>query len=457
MYDHRNQYRCTIIRGKSQKEMDNFLPTYASIIEEICPCRTEDFRALFDAAFLVYVPEVTEKTLNNHRTEIVGKLFGMYYKSTDGNVYPSERTLEFLSDNDQPAFFKDICFKMQFPNGMDSPNKILERIKNKISIRQIPFLVKTLLYARDAGLNITKNDIGYYILNSLDVLQGKVNPVEIIEQIDSDKKNGIERKINNLGEASSYNMQHINEQINLIELANLVIVESDGVVHLNMREKETLDFFAGFWDKTPEFDVYSYGISTAKERKLIRLEWDEYFAKLSSNTDIFKTTAVALGISEKTKPTKGRTDLVAIGDEGEMYVFNYEKKRVKEFDSRLARKVIHLGKTRGLGYDIQSVFAEPGDRAEYVKYIEVKSTKRVTAPDIKDASWIDTINITRNEWVAALQHGDFYSIYRVYLVRGNVIIYVIENINRKEKEGTIKITPLVYRLDFSNIAVNTVI
>ena len=39
MYDHKKQYRCTIIRGKSKKEMDDLLPAYALVIDEICPCK----------------------------------------------------------------------------------------------------------------------------------------------------------------------------------------------------------------------------------------------------------------------------------------------------------------------------------------------------------------------------------------------------------------------------------
>ena len=118
MYDHTRQYRCTIIRGKSQKEMDDLLPAYALVIDEICPCTHEDFEESFNNAFKRFLPESEriKKTLDNHRTEISGKLFGMYYFAEDGMVYESERTAKFLVDNDQPAFFKDICYKMQFPN-----------------------------------------------------------------------------------------------------------------------------------------------------------------------------------------------------------------------------------------------------------------------------------------------------------------------------------------------------
>ena len=63
MYDHSKQYRCTIIRGKSQKEMDDFLPAYAKVINEICPCDAEDFEQLFNNAFMRYLPEESRKHL----------------------------------------------------------------------------------------------------------------------------------------------------------------------------------------------------------------------------------------------------------------------------------------------------------------------------------------------------------------------------------------------------------
>lgn len=107
-----------------------------------------------------------------------------------------------------------------------------------------------------------------------------------------------------------------------------------------------------------------------------------------------------------------------------------------------------------MGYDIQSVIAEPGDFSEFVKYIEVKSTKRVTAPDLKDEVWTDTINITRNEWIAAMQHKEFYSIYRVYFIRGGVVMYIIKNPYQKKMDNIIDVVPLTYRVDFQNNSID---
>lgn len=161
MYDHTKQYRCTIIRGKSQKEMDDLLPAYAKVVDEICPCKADEFENRFNNAFQYYLPESEriKKTLDNHRTEISGKLFGMYYFSPDGFVYESERTQKFLEDNDQPAFFKDICYKMQFPNGTQKQRTLAMRISDGICIRPNAFLIKFLCVAKAANISITKKKL----------------------------------------------------------------------------------------------------------------------------------------------------------------------------------------------------------------------------------------------------------------------------------------------------------
>lgn len=459
MYNHEHQYRCTIVRGKSISLMDDILPTYAKIIDDICPCLESEFKDKFDNELRSILSNPTQKTLDNHRTENASTLFGMYFLDDDGIIYATERTKKFLEDNDQPAFFKDMCFKLQFPSGMDSIKTIRDRLDNDISLRPVPFIIKVLLILKDHNITLNKKEIGYYILNSLDVLQGIATPKEVIARVLSDRSSGVERVITIPGKASSYTMQHINEQLVYMELANLIII-TDGEVHPNTRDIQTLEYFASFHNEPPIFDAYSYDFNDIEQRKLLRSDWNKYYGLLSDNIGKFDTTISSLGITEEEVPpttTTGRKDLMAIGDEGEMIVYEFEKNRVKAFNTRLANKVIHLGKTRGLGYDIQSVIAQPGGMAEFVKYIEVKSTKRVTEPRLEDSEWQDTINMTRNEWIAAQQHGDFYSIYRVYLVRGKVIMYIIKNVSQKEKDGKIGVVPLTYRVDFKASAVDEVI
>lgn len=162
-------------------------------------------------------------------------------------------------------------------------------------------------------------------------------------------------------------------------------------------------------------------------------------------------------VASEQKKEKPYVNLTEFGDEGEHVVYEFEKKRVAAFNQRLVNKVLSLGKTRGLGYDIQSVIAEPGDMAEFVKYIEVKSTKRLTCPDINDSLWVDTLNITRNEWIAAQQHREFYSIFRVYFTRDGIVMFVLSNVSEKFKDGRMQAVPTTYRVDFGNSAVDSVI
>src|SRR5699024_8378669 len=125
----------------------------------------------------------TNKTINNQRTAIAGKLFGMYYKNSEGIIFMSERTEKLFRTSDQPAFFKDICFKLQFPNGMDKFHTLKEKIRNKLSIRQYPFILKVLMLSYDYGYFLTKDDVGYYIINYIHLLHGLVTLVEIIKKL----------------------------------------------------------------------------------------------------------------------------------------------------------------------------------------------------------------------------------------------------------------------------------
>lgn len=444
------QFRCTIIRGKAKNMLDNLLPAYANRIDSICPCDKDTFAKEFNHRLIEILGSgTTQKTLNNHRTEIAGTLFGMFYEDAEV-VLPSSRRIKYLEDSDQPAFFKDICFKFQFPNGMDKIDKVLEKVHAKISIRQFPYILQILLIADKKNIHLTKDDIAFYILNSLQVLQGKITPDKVIEKIIEERNSGILRKVKYPDKQSSYSMQHIREQLNYLELANLIRIEGS-LVKLNYNDIQDVNYIAQFWDRKPEFEVYKYDFSVEEDKKNFFRDWQIYYSNVNSHIS-FTTTIASLEVKSIDK--FDTIDKNALGDEGEGFVLEYEKERVKSYDSSLIRKVIHLGKTRGLGYDIQSVVAEDGEFSEFVKYIEVKTTKRITVPDISDPSWIDTINLTRNEWVAAAQHKGSYNLYRVYFTPKQVTIYVINDPFTKHKNGQLKARPISYRLDFSNKAID---
>lgn len=286
MYNSSRQYRCTIIRGKSQKEIDTLLPIYANVIDEICPCPHDDFEFMFNQSIESKLPESQriKKTIDNHRTEISGKLFGMYYFSNDGLVYESERTKKYLKDKSIVEFFIDICDTLQFPNGMQKTlPTVKQRVDDKIFCRPISFVLKTLELAEKERLYLTKKDIGYYILNSYDVLSGVATPYEVVDTIKEDKNNGIKRIITVPGKASSYCYQHINEQIKYMELANLVYIENERV-KINTLNISSIKI-GEKWDVKPGFDVYKYCLDEADGRRKFQMDWDEYYSHVS---DLFK-------------------------------------------------------------------------------------------------------------------------------------------------------------------------
>lgn len=464
MYDHRKQLKCAIIRAHAISDVDNLLPKYATVIDNLCPCTKAKFEEGFNNAFREYAiskarnksnEKAIKKTLDNHRTEVSGSLFGMHYE-VDGIVYSSERNKKFLEDNDQPAFFKDWLLKMQFPNGMQKSQTYLKMVEEKLCCHPYSILLRVLEYARRSDIVLLKQELGYYIFNSEDVLKGNATANEVFDQIMNDKRGGIPPRkiIIPDGESTSYD-QHVGDQLKYLQLANLIYIDGQEV-KINPHEMKSINRFIELINKPLGFDVYKYDLSNVENRKRFETDWAIYYGQLSKYADDLATPveSLLLPVDEEPKKLKRTNNKIELGDEGEEFVLNFEKDRVSKFNAHLVNKVLGLGKTKGLGYDIQSVIAEPGDFSEFVKYIEVKSTKRVTAPDLKDEVWTDTINITRNEWIAAMQHKEFYSIYRVYFIRGGVVMYIIKNPYQKKMDNIIDVVPLTYRVDFQNNSID---
>lgn len=80
MYDHRKQLKCAIIRARAISDVDNLLPKYATVIDNLCPCTKAEFEKGFNDAFREYAiskarnksnESAIKKTLDNHLFNIV--------------------------------------------------------------------------------------------------------------------------------------------------------------------------------------------------------------------------------------------------------------------------------------------------------------------------------------------------------------------------------------------------
>ena len=455
-YNPLNQYRCTIIRGKSQTEMEDFLPFYAQMIHSFCPCTKIEFQQrcfakmgqlLFGSSDFNNLPEANQKTIKNHITEIAGKLLGLYYIDYENYVYGTESCQFLLEKNDYPAFFKNLCANLQFPNGSQKVQTILERVKRNIRIKPLCYVVSLLEYARSQEVNklLTKQEIGFYVLNNLEVLQGNVSIIEVYNQIMYDRTNKITRE----KLSGSRDWQHIKEQFNLLDLSNITSSD-DTYIWLNSSESNAVKLFV-LKNKEPLFDMYIYNYDNDESKKQMYSDWgcyygtmDDRFKKLETNFEQNSATAV------KERGAVGLTT-VELGEQGEALVYKLECERVRAYKERLVNKVLLLGKTKGLGYDISSIEADENlQKPEFARYIEVKSTKRSTEPSFDNPTWNDTLNLTSKEWIAAEQYKEYYNIYRVYFTKTKTIIIRIQNPFNLAEENKIDVFPTIYQMNFDS-------
>ncbi len=446
------QYRCDFIRGKSISQMEDYLSVYVTILNDMCPIAEDQFADVFDRRFanvfhISLDDKPSMKVVHNHRTENVTKILGLVYRF-EGVVYLSKRTQKYLVDNDQPALFKSVCFQFQQPSGAQKFNTFVEKYENEICIRPFHFIIKLLKIAYEHDIRLSKDDIYYYVLNCKQTLQGLVSPEVVFEKILLERAEGKERKVA-LAKNSAWSFQHMREQLDYLELANLIRVDRFSV-YLNMREIRTINAFVEELYKPLRFSPFLYDLEHPNVAKEIEYDW-LYYMGVSKDIDlsIFNTTAISFdnkNDDEQVSPEGEST--VDLGDRGEAFIMKYEKEIVGAFNQRLVNKVNHLGRTHGLGYDITSIEAsraEDRDEAEMIRYIEVKTTARVSPPN---PDFQDSINLTRNEWVAAGQQKEHFYIYRLYFTNSGAYLYIIKNPFKKDRDGVIYVTPTSYRMEY---------
>ena len=87
---------------------------------------------------------------------------------------------------------------------------------------------------------------------------------------------------------STYYMQHITEQLKLLELANVIYTNSRNELFLNFREREYILKVSENWSDPPEFDFSKYDLDSPEQIKKSQLDWDYHFSKRSKFNYWFK-------------------------------------------------------------------------------------------------------------------------------------------------------------------------
>jgi len=438
-----NYYRCAfIIRGRGQQLTDELLPLFSQMVAEITPCEESIFNILARRKIGTIVPgSGSKKTLDNYRTEIIGKILGLYYVDSDGIVNCSNRAKRLLETQDHIQFFKDLCCKLQAPSAISK--KARKFVPDGICFWPASTLLKILRSARD-DFNIkylTKKEVNYHVFSSKDVLTSSVESYEVAKQIYNYRAKRLKIPIG----GNSREAQHSNEVLNLMANANIIVINGSEV-RINEVEKEDIKKIIQYQNEINIFECSSYDLVSSDGWKIFETDWDKHYAELCFPEDVNAfstkkekwTSVTPLDFDENeaseaiiVRESVTELDHVAIstkeiGDEGEEYIYINEKRRVKLNLPDEISRVLRLGSIRGLGYDVQSVLADGSNTQHNFIFIEVKSSVRATRPSGKHV-----VSLTSNEYRAAKQYNENFYIYKVYLVGESgsykVLVFALQN------------------------------
>lgn len=429
------QRRTVIIRGRGQTELDTLLPLFAALVERSTPKKVEDFVSSMLVGLQAIFPGQTTKTYRNYLTETIGQLFAMYYIE-DGLVEISPLTLKLLGDGDQPAFFKVLVSRMQFPNPMAKKNKYDLEVADGLSVKPLVLVLEVLNEARKNNNDrVSFSEIAYFILNSEPALQGKHESTYIYSVI-------LRSRIKKLALpqfTGSRERQHIKESLSLLVLANLV--RTDGELYwTNDKEAAVIEEICLQGSKSSLFRLRQ----PLEDHEIFQQAWKKNLTDYSTASPLLLETDVsALGaaipkVAHRLKSKKSTHD---IGREGELLVLDYENKALESAFKGKGVVAIDYTAKRGIGFDIESVFHDDPTLLGKAHRIEVKSTLRVTKPALGSSPIPDSFNLTRSEKQAIEIYGDTFSVYRVYLYAGGYIIQILRNPALLGSKGVMKFTP----------------
>lgn len=423
-----------IIRGRGQTEMDTLLSVFASLVERNTPNGPDTFEEQMIGDLKSIFPKQENKTHRNYLTETIGQLFSMFYEDK-GSIQMSPLALKLLQDGDQPSFFKVLISNLQFPNPMAKVNKYDSEIADGLGVRPLVLVLDLLRLASAAKDKISFTELAFFVLNSIPALQGSQSASALYEIILSARLEKLELP----SFSGSFARQHIKEALSLLILANFVRSDSE-YYWINPLEEPSIVEVCNFAAESELFRVRD----TDEKHYEFQQFWKKHLTDYSKVPQaILETDVAALGPADPMVLVKksGKRKANDIGREGELLVIRYENKALEEAFPGLGFKAMDFTAKRGIGFDIESRFYEPGDLNGMPHRIEVKSTLRVTKPNVRESAVPDSFNLTRSEMIAVDTYLDSFSIYRVYIFAGGYHIHILRNPANLSKDKLVSFIP----------------
>lgn len=452
-------------KSRFNRRFEDTLLRLAEKLSELPPLPVAEFKKEMTTFLSAQLGQhLSDKAIANNITEPT-RLFGLVVYQ-ENNVFVGDRTINLAKDQDVPSFFKSLCYRFQFPNGINKIQVIEELVAAGVRFKPAQYIIKLLRAGGEKTgrtFAVTAQEVAQLVFNDKRVTVDQEDPGVRVEEFIRLRDKGI------LCETDNKVIRYTRDFLNFMVWANL-LREYKKQYFLNDKEKTALDFIADDDTFFEEFDIAKQGDTIERQEiKEAIPSWMEYYADSEFAADRALKTSLASfsqatveitgeGNKVETVTTKGieftedileavaeqkadRRNLKAIGDEGEAIMYSIEKNRVQSERPDLLPLVRIVSNDTSLGFDIQSIL--DFDTATK-KFIEVKTTKRNFTPT--DFGATAFFNISANEWNTAKQYGDNYFIARVIIAKEKLSIFIIQNPCKRLEEEKLKIFPVDYRL-----------
>lgn len=438
-------FRLHHVRSRFKENIENVLFFFSNEIVQIGEKEIGEFKDEFDFSIKLFPGNVSSspKTIANWRTEI-DALFG-FVKYEGGLAKPMRLAYDLSYNQDLVKFFKEFCYKFEYPNGGIKPQKVEEMLKARISFRPAPYIINLLKYAEDktkTRYGINKSEATHCIFNDLRVTRDHRSVEETFELIELNKNNSMEYDW--IGDVVRY----AGDFLDYLCHAQLLVKHPNGRYYLNKTEGLAIDRFSSSTDASFNgYDHIDLNQSSAKiKTEIANVEnvWIEHL-NVPLNEGYFDTDILALytnneearyeqiyeKMNSNIESALDDSKEVRIGDLGEGLVVNHEILNLVNNDRPDLKHLVKLIPSHyALGYDVSSRTIDDKN-----SMIEVKTTAS------NQEIVFSRFHLTPNEWKTADSLRENYYVYRLSVTPDRIKLHVINDPVGLYKTDKLKMNP----------------
>ncbi|MDY0360396.1 MAG: hypothetical protein RBR08_02970 [Desulforegulaceae bacterium] len=234
-------FRIHHVRPRFKNNIENVLIFIAEEIQRINQGNCSDFKFNLNSAIRRFPGNynLTDKTINNWRTEI-SSLFGFYIENKKNDLtLVSQRAKDLVKNQDLVQFFKIFLFFFQYPGGHIKPHEVEKYILKGVRFKPTHKILELLIELKKLtgkSIGISKAEATHILFNDLRVTTG-------LENIYDTAKRFLDLKIKNIEyDWTGDVIRYAGDILDYMVIANL-LKSYNGQFYINSLEQNTIDFF----------------------------------------------------------------------------------------------------------------------------------------------------------------------------------------------------------------------